>query len=148
MPYFYCHLHGPCGCERDEVGLEFSGLEAVYLDVCRAILDMSADLARSGHDPMPYAFEIVDAAGVLLMEVPFREMLSKGRPPGRHRAPLSPSALQADVVRARDLRASVAAAIADLADTMRISQALVARSRTSAAADPWVAPPRKRLSLP
>ncbi|WP_409567152.1 DUF6894 family protein [Methylobacterium sp. E-016] len=78
MPYFYCHLRGPSGYERDEIGLEFADLDAAYLEVCRAILDMAAELARSGHDPMPYAFEITDADGLLLMDVPFREMLSKG----------------------------------------------------------------------
>ena len=145
MPHFHCHLHGPAGCEHDEVGLEFADLDAVYLDVCRAIRDMSADFARSGHDPMPYAFEIVDAAGARLMDVPFREMLSKGDAPHRGAPPVSPIVLRAGIVRAEQLREAIVAEIANLAETMRQSRALVARSRTASAADPWTAAARAAL---
>lgn len=137
MQHFYCHLHGPDGCERDEVGLEFADLDAVYLDVCRAILDMSADFARAGRDPMAYAFEIVDAVGALLMDVPFREMLNKGGSPRRAVPPVSPVDLRAGIVRAERLKTAIVAEIATLAETMRQSRALVARSRTASAADPW-----------
>lgn len=143
MPYFYCHLHGPRGCERDEVGLEFDGPDAAYLDVCRAILDMSADLARSGHDPMPYAFEIVDAGGVLLMDVPFREMLSKGARPERHPPPVSAALLRGEILRATVLRTAISDSIDRLSETIRMSRQIVARSRIVSAADPWCpTPPR------
>ena len=137
MAYFYCHLHGPLGYERDEIGLEFTGLDAVYLDVCRAILDMSADLARSGHDPMPYAFEIMDAAGVLLMDVPFREMLNKGPRNRQRRFPASSAMQRAEMARAVNLRAAVSDAIARLSETISMSHRIVARSRASSEVDPW-----------
>ena len=143
MPYFYCHLHGPGGFERDEIGLEFSGLDAVYLDVCRAILDMAADLARSGYDPMPYAFEIVDAGGALLMDVPFREMLNKAPRNGRYSPPVSQAGQRAEMLRATLLKAAVSESIDRLKETIRMSRQIVARSRASGAADPWGALPRQ-----
>ncbi|MCJ2104418.1 hypothetical protein MKK70_03255 [Methylobacterium sp. E-041] len=142
MPYFYCHLRGPSGYERDEIGLEFADLDAAYLEVCRAILDMAAELARSGHDPMPYAFEITDDDGLLLMDVPFREMLSKGLRSRRRLLPVSSATQRREMVRAVHLRAAVSDSIDRLSQTIRMSQLIVARSRASGAADPWGASPR------
>lgn len=78
MPWFYFHLRSPNGLERDDSGLEFPGVEAAYLEACHTVPGMSADLAYQKVDPTRYAFEISDAGGRLLMEVPFTEVLDRG----------------------------------------------------------------------
>lgn len=81
MPWFYFHLRGPKGLERDEIGLELASVEAAYLGAYRAIPGMSTDLIHEKADPFRYFFEIKDAGGTLLMEVPFTEVLDRGRQP-------------------------------------------------------------------
>jgi hypothetical protein len=77
MPWFYFHLRGPEGLERDDIGLELANVEAAYLGACRSVPGMSADLIYETANPMRYAFEITDASGGLLMEVPFTEVLAR-----------------------------------------------------------------------
>ena len=81
MPWFYFHLRTPQGLEPDDTGLEFAGIEAAYLEACASIPEISADLACEGKNPARYAFEITDPAGRPLMEVPFTEILDRGRRP-------------------------------------------------------------------
>ena len=99
MPHFYFHLRTPAGWERDQDGLDFIGLEAAYLDACRTIPDMAADLVRRKHDPLPYGFEIADEAGQLLMEVPFSEVLASGHKPRQPIRPALPQKAQAEMER-------------------------------------------------
>ncbi|WP_336492213.1 DUF6894 family protein [Methylobacterium nigriterrae] len=94
MPHFHFHLHTRDGLEWDREGLDFTGLEAAYLDVCRAIPAMAADLQHTGtglSHVLRYAFEIADVEGQLLMEVPFSDVLDRDRRPRR---PASASAQQ------------------------------------------------------
>ena len=42
MPRYFFHLRTAAGLEDDELGLEFPGLEAAYLDACRAIPEMAS----------------------------------------------------------------------------------------------------------
>jgi hypothetical protein len=81
MPLFYFHLRTPEKLERDDTGLEFSGTEVAYLEACRTVPEMSADLVRRNRNPARYAFEITDAGDRLVMEVPFTEVLDRGRKP-------------------------------------------------------------------
>ncbi|MDR7039847.1 hypothetical protein J2X36_004625 [Methylobacterium sp. BE186] len=81
MPWFYFHLRTPAGLERDDIGLELIGIEAAYLDACQAIPTMAADLSGKKVDPRRCRFEIADSAGRALLEVPFTEILDKGRRP-------------------------------------------------------------------
>ena len=81
MPWFYFHLRTPAGLERDDLGLELAGIEAAYLDGCRAIPTMAADLMKKRVDPQRCCFEIADSEGQVLLEVPFTEILDKGRKP-------------------------------------------------------------------
>ena len=60
---------------------EFAGIEGAYLEACLTVPELSADLAREKKNPARYAFEITDPAGVLLMQVPFTEVLDRGRKP-------------------------------------------------------------------
>jgi hypothetical protein len=90
MPLFRFHLHAPNGVEFDDTGLEFQDLETAYLEACHTIPEIAADLVREGLSPMLHAFEIVDAAGQVLMEVPFGERLKDGQRPRRPRRPRCP----------------------------------------------------------
>lgn len=124
MPWFYFHLRGPKSLERDEVGLELASVEAAYLGAYRAIPGMSADLIHEKANPFHYAFEIADASGRLLMELPFTEFLDRGRRP----APPSPADLfrkgRAEMERTagllKELSAERAALEATLSETRRL----------------------------
>ncbi|WP_456016163.1 DUF6894 family protein [Methylorubrum populi] len=83
MPLFYFHLRTPAGLEPDEIGLELAGIEAAYLEACRTIPGLCADLIQEAGSPSRRSFEITDAAGTLLMEVPFSEVLDGGGKPAR-----------------------------------------------------------------
>ncbi len=93
MPLFRFHLHALSGIEFDDTGLEFPNLETAYLEAYRSIPGMAADLMRSGVNPLAYAFEITDAAGRMLIEVPFSEALRDGRRPQRPKRPRRPHPL-------------------------------------------------------
>lgn len=79
MPRFYFHLRCPSGLDRDEIGLDLDGVEAAYLEACAAIPAIAAELCEQRANPHRHAFEIVDAAGTLLMDVPFAEVLDPRR---------------------------------------------------------------------
>ncbi|MGX5776375.1 DUF6894 family protein [Methylorubrum zatmanii] len=83
MPLFYFHLRTPSGVEFDEIGLELAGIEAAYLEACRAIPGLCADLIHHQESPTRRSFEITDATGHLLLEVPFSEVLDGGDWPSR-----------------------------------------------------------------
>ena len=79
MPRFYFHLRTPSGLNRDEAGSEFTSLEAAHLDAFDAIGTMTVDLVRQKANPWQYGFEITDAAGKTLLDLPFAEYLDRGR---------------------------------------------------------------------
>jgi len=151
MPHFYFHLRTPAGWERDQDGLDFIGLEAAYLDACRAIPDMSAALVKQKRDPLRYGFEIADAAGQFLMEVPFSEMLDRDREPRWLTMPALAQKAQAEMERTVRLIASIMEEREALQASLRETRELVARARQVSArslrsrqVDPH---PRRRHSL-
>lgn len=82
MPLYHFHLRTADGLERDDVGSEFAGIEAAYLQACETIPEMMAGLMEAGRDPLRCSFEIADADGRILIEVPFTERLTgQGRRP-------------------------------------------------------------------
>jgi hypothetical protein len=70
MPRFFFNLRSS---GVDEIGTEFSSLEAAYLDVCDAILQIAFEKLRSRQDPSKDMFEIADGQREVLMQVPFLE---------------------------------------------------------------------------
>lgn len=64
---------------RDEDGLEFSDLDAAYLEAFRAARDIWQELLVEGEDPQLYAFEIADDAGQVLIDLPFIEVFGSKR---------------------------------------------------------------------
>lgn len=99
MPLFRFHVRSLAGLEHDDTGLNFPDLETAYLEACHTIPEIAADLVRQGLSPMLHAFEIVDAAGQVLMEIPFAERLRDGQRPRRPRRPRCPRSRTAPRVR-------------------------------------------------
>lgn len=125
MPRFYFHLRGPKGLDRDSEGLELAGVEAAYLGACQAIPGMSADLVHEAENPIRYSFEITDESGTVLMEVPFAEILDRGRkraaPPGAMRF----RDCRADMARTSGLIAALSEVHATLGATLAETRRLL-----------------------
>src|SRR3954471_24392123 len=83
MPLYHFHLRTADRLEADEIGTAFPGLDEAYLEACAAIPSLTVDLVNEKRDPLGCTFEITDAAGQLLMTVPFAEQLAGGRKPRR-----------------------------------------------------------------
>ena len=129
MPWFYFHLRGPKGLDRDDVGLELAGVEAAYLGACEAVPGMSADLAREETNPARYAFEITDAHGNLLMDVPFTEVLDRGHKPAPLRSGARLGRAAAEIARTASLIFSITEEHAALEITLTETRRLLALSR-------------------
>lgn len=129
MPLFYFHLRTPTGLDPDEIGLEYSDLERAYLEACRTVPEMAVDLVRRGRSPMSHAFEITDAAGSLLLEVPFGEVLQDGRKPRRPPLPSVADRTVSAVTRAQELSVSLHEQVERLRAQMRRSQDILASRR-------------------
>ncbi|GJE41499.1 DUF6894 family protein [Methylobacterium soli] len=130
MLRYYFHLRTPDGLQWDEEGVPFACLDAAYLDACRAIPGMTVELKRAGTRPrqvLRYAFEIADAEGQFLMEVPFSAVLGEWRKPSRSQ--VSEQKAQAEIQRTRSLIAAVQRERDALYATLSQSHALLARLR-------------------
>lgn len=102
MRRFYFHLKGPDATERDQIGVACPDVERAYLEACRALPDLAAEILRARKDPMRFAFEIENEDRVLLLTVPFCELLSaRQRPPVR---PIGDRARDAEEYRRKRLR--------------------------------------------
>lgn len=127
MPWFYFHLRGPKGLEQDTTGLELAGIEAAYLGACKAIPGMSADLIHEAKNPIRYSFEITDAAGRVLMEVPFPEVLDpvlvRVEPPSTERFRKGRTAMKRTKELITALRQEHAALQLTLSETRRLLEA-------------------------
>ncbi len=77
--FFDLRLNGE-RMERDDVGIDLPDFETAYLEAHRAAVEMWADARRQGNKPTQVGFEVRDALGTLVLELPFTEAL--GLPPG------------------------------------------------------------------
>ena len=75
MPRYYFHLVSPEGVSADDMGSEFSDVEAAFLNAHEAAFEMSVEMLRERHDPSRHRFEIRDAAGQMLFDLPFSEVM-------------------------------------------------------------------------
>ena len=119
MPLFLVHLRSPTRYERDDIGVEHATLEAAYLDVCDAVPAIAAALMREGRNPLEHTFEIADADGTTLLEVPFTERLREG---GTVRRPPEVRQLLTQAERAEALVESVRKQVEALHQNMRGSR--------------------------
>ncbi len=115
MTRFYFHMHSDRGVSRDTYGIEFADLDAAYLDAFRAATDLWRELLRARKDPRTYRFEIADASGRTLLELPFAEILQQS-----HKAKPAPiSRIIESAHGTRELNAGLADAIASQIRTAR-----------------------------
>ncbi|MEA1834757.1 hypothetical protein U8607_21925 [Methylobacterium durans] len=131
MPRYHFHLRTIDGLQWDPDGLPFDNLEDAYLDVCRGIQTIAGDLARAGTNRsslLRYAFEISDAEGGFLMEVPFAEVLAPDRKL-RRPSPVLDQKVRTEMERTRRLIASVGQERDALHTTLVETYALLARLR-------------------
>ncbi|GJE46595.1 DUF6894 family protein [Methylobacterium soli] len=140
MPHFHFHLQTPDGWEQDEDGLEIVNLETAYLNACRAIPDMAADMIRRGQQPMRFAFEIADAGGLVLMEVPFSEVLDKDRRPRQPAQAAWGRKAREEIARTERLCAAIEQNQKALSATLQTTRELMARARKVGAQNPWHVP--------
>ena len=128
MPRFFFDLAGPGGVERDDLGVMFAGVEAAYVDACRAALEISVDMLRERRDPGRHRFEVRDERTALVLEIPFTEVLQPG---GAAAAPSRPHRLhrqiEATVGRSRRLRAEVNAELVRARFALETAQATLRR---------------------
>jgi hypothetical protein len=131
MPQYFFHLRSTAATQRDELGSEFSDLDAAYLDTCQAITDMAADFSTACCNPEPYVFDIADGTGRVLMQVPFGEMLNRGQKPHKPVPPSPKWKALPEVERCQRLAGDLAEQVAALRSTIQQSRALVAQSRSA-----------------
>ncbi len=76
MPRFFfdLRLKGEC-LERDDIGIDLPDFETAYIEAHRAAVEMWADARRQGHKPSEAGFEVRDARGTVVLELPFAEAL-------------------------------------------------------------------------
>jgi hypothetical protein len=122
MHRYYFHFISPAGRDTDEVGNDYPNAEAAYLGAHEAALDISVEMLRSrGGDPACHSFEIADASGLVLFELPFSEVVN----PSKKYAPDAVHASlrghhERTVQAARNLKAEFARARSLLSDTREL----------------------------
>lgn len=93
MQRFYLNLRrGETLVAPDHEGAEFSSIEAAFLEVFRGAKELWPELLLNRQDPRQYAYQIADRGGMVLMDVPFVEILESCRPvrPAAVRGPPKP----------------------------------------------------------
>jgi len=80
MHHYYFHLISPAGRDTDDVGNDFPNAEQAYLGAHQAALDMSVEMLNAHNgDPARHSFEITDADGLVLFELPFSEVVNPSK---------------------------------------------------------------------
>jgi hypothetical protein len=80
---FYFHLWLGDRYERDEIGLECCEAEEAYIQAFHAAQDGWVEAVRARSDPRRYRFDVADAAGTVIFEVPFVEVIDTPKRVGR-----------------------------------------------------------------
>jgi hypothetical protein len=82
MAHYFFNLLAPGRSSRDEIGTDLPNAEAAYLQACDTALELSFEMLRERQDPSRHAFEVTDAEGQVVFEIPFAEVTRpKDRPP-------------------------------------------------------------------
>ena len=129
MTLFFFHLRGgPAGLSRDDVGVDFPDAETAYLEAHQAAKDMAREWLKQGRNPRGYAFEIENASGELVLELPFAEALDHGA--GRRLMSLSRAIRTAKERGERMMRltAEVTREVEAIRENLRHSQELLQRT--------------------
>jgi hypothetical protein len=126
LTQFYFHLSTPDGFERDEFGCTFDTLEQAYLDTWTAALEISIEMLGRREDPSRFRFEITDGEGLLLLELPFTEVLRPHAIPRCAGFELKPRVAER-LKRTRELQFEVNSGLAQVKASLRTARALLNR---------------------
>ena len=74
MAHYFFNLLAPGQSSRDEIGIDLPNAEAAYLQACDTALELSFEMLRERQDPSRHAFEVTDAEGQVVFEIPFAEV--------------------------------------------------------------------------
>jgi hypothetical protein len=127
MPRFFFHLVSPGSYDADDVGSEFCDVESAFLDAREAAIEMSAEMLKDQKDPTVHQFEIVDAEGRFLIELPFSEVIRPRTKPLNRDA--ARRVLDAQLQRGMRLKAEMQAVIEKTRGIMEQSRDVVRRSQ-------------------
>ena len=120
MPRYFFHLVAPSERIDDELGCEFPDVEQAYLEAHRAALDVGIEMLRNHADPSAHRFEITDANGHILFDLPFAEVM---RPRTR---PVLPTELHARLEEQKKRKLKITA---ELQRTVDHTRSLLAETR-------------------
>lgn len=125
MTRYFFHVWLGDVVERDEIGTECPDAEEAYMQAFHAAQDAWVDSVRCRNDPGRHRFEVTDAAGNILFEVPFSEVIgrSSGGWPG-----VLPVLRTAE--RTCALASEVARQVSRASDNIRTSRQLLAELET------------------
>lgn len=127
MPRFFFHLVSPGSYEVDQEGSEFCSVESAFLDAREAAIDMSAEMLKDRMDPSRHQFEIVDAEGRFLIELPFSEVVWPRAMQANQQT--ARRALDVQIQRGKRLNAELQDEIAKSRRMLKQSRDLLRRSR-------------------
>ncbi|HEY4275193.1 MAG TPA: hypothetical protein VGM68_06900, partial [Rhizomicrobium sp.] len=75
MRDFFFHLQTPGGVEPAQLSIHCEGPEIAFMEACRVIPDIAAQMLRAGDDPMACQLVIHNAVGEEMFTVPFSELI-------------------------------------------------------------------------
>ena len=84
MRDFFFHLKTPRGLEGSVVPVSCEGPEEAFMEACRVIPQVAAEILRAGHDPMKCEFVIRNLRGEEMFTVPFSELIRETPAKARH----------------------------------------------------------------
>jgi hypothetical protein len=84
MRDFHFHLETSEGVQPGEIAITCEGPEEAFMEACRIIPDMAAQMLRAGHDPLACNFIIHNNQGEEMFTVPFSELIRKVPAKARH----------------------------------------------------------------
>ena len=127
MPQFHFHFREGDVVLKDDSGVAYESVEEAYLGAFEAATDVWRELLRERRDPLRCAFEVTDAGGEALFDLPFTEVLDTCRT-GRWHKRRSASAAFVEIIQAfdqtrktcRDLKQELKVVRATLEETRRL----------------------------
>ena len=130
MPRFYFNFRNESGLMPDFDGFECENIEEAYLEAFAGAQEMWTEMLKNRKDPRACSFEIVDKAGVLLVELPFAEVLNDCTiaKPSKIIDEVFVGKMRMSVERCKQLRSDLSAQVNLLEDTLGATRRLLARA--------------------
>ena len=130
MPRYYFNFRNERGLMPDPNGIEFENVEEAYLEAFAGAQEIWAEMLKERKDPRICSFEIADAAGILLIELPFAEILNDCTRMERSKVvdEVSIKKFQLSIKRSKKLRAELLLQVSRLQDTLESTRRLLVRA--------------------